>query len=146
MSGEDKLVSGMMSLKTVKLDHNQLSTFPICVCDLPNLETLDVSNNRIESLDGPSERYAKLQCIELNLCQNQLRTLNAGLAKCARLITLRLQENCLQLEALSPDILAESKLSLIEIEGNLFQDKEFHQSPGYDQYLEKYTENKKKMF
>ena len=70
----------------------------------------------------------------------------AGLAGCPRLITLRVQENCLQLEAMTPAILAESRLSLIEVEGNLFQDKDFHQQDCYEQYLEKFTENKKKMF
>lgn len=66
------------------------------------------------------------------------------LAKCSRLKTLRLEENCLQ--AISPVILKESSISLLAVDGNLFESKEFMQTEGYTDYMERYTATKKKMY
>ena len=45
-----------------------------------------------------------LNLTELNLNQNQISSLSASLAECPRLKTLRLEENCLGLDALPTDL------------------------------------------
>ena len=45
-----------------------------------------------------------LHLTELNLNQNQISSLSASLAECPRLKTLRLEENCLGLDALPSDL------------------------------------------
>lgn len=60
--------------------------------------------------------------------------------------TLRLEENCLQLSSIPLAILNESSISMIALEGNLFEMKEFMNLEGYDAYMERYTAVKKKMF
>ena len=54
------------------------------------------------------------------------------LARCPRLKVLRLEENCLSLQGLPVEILSESEVSTLAIEGNLFQIKDLRQLDGYD--------------
>lgn len=68
------------------------------------------------------------------------------IADCPRLRTLRLEENCLQLSAIPPKILSDSKISVLTLDGNLFEMKSLAQVEGYDQYMDRYTAVKKKMF
>ena len=51
---------------------------------------------------------------------------------------LRVQENCLELKSFSSRILNESKISLLAVEGNLFDMKAFHDVDGYDQVIVNY--------
>ena len=44
-----------------------------------------------------------------------------------------MQENCLELKSFSSRILKESKISLLAVEGNLFDMKAFHDVDGYDE-------------
>ena len=46
---------------------------------------------------------------------------------------LRLEENCLELSSLTPKVLKESKISLLAVEGNVFDMKAFHDVDGYDE-------------
>jgi hypothetical protein len=48
--------------------------------------------------------------------------------------------------AFTVELLAGSTITNLTAEGNLFQDKELHHMPGYEQYMERNTEVKKKMF
>lgn len=89
---------------------------------------------------------ATLRVTELNLNQNQIAIISEKLADCPRLKTLRLEENCLQLNAIPPQILKESQISMLALEGNLFEMKQFMNMDGYDVYMERYTAVKKKMF
>ena len=75
-----------------------------------------------------------------------MRFLSEDLAQCPRLKTLRLEENCLTLQTFSPKILKESSISLLVIDGNLFDTKDLVQVDGYTEYMERYTATKKKMF
>ncbi|KZC11983.1 PREDICTED: leucine-rich repeat-containing protein 57 [Dufourea novaeangliae] len=130
-------------LKQVNLSENQIIEFPLMFCDLKFLDVLDVSQNRITTIPDAA---AALHVVELNLNQNQISTLSEKLAECPRLKTLRLEENCLQLNGIPIKILKDSKVSVLALEGNLFEMKQLADLDGYDNYMERYTAVKKKMF
>ncbi|XP_076627033.1 leucine-rich repeat-containing protein 57 [Colletes latitarsis] len=130
-------------LKQVNLSGNQITEFPIMFRDLKFLDMLDLSQNRITTIP---DAVAALHMVELNLNQNHISVISEKLAECSRLKTLRLEENCLQLHAIPLKILKESNVSVLSLEGNLFEMKEFANLDGYDNYMERYTAVKKKMF
>ncbi|CAG5119325.1 unnamed protein product [Candidula unifasciata] len=133
--------SNLSNLKTLTLSKNQFKSFPTEILPLQQLDSVDLSQNSITQL--PSDMSA-LQAVELNLNQNQVSTLPVSLAQCPRLKVLRLEENCLDTSALKPEIMKHSKISLLAVEGNMFDMKAFHQLDGYDDYMERYTATKKK--
>ena len=98
----------MKHLKTVNLSQNRLKAFPTHLCNLPNLDALDLSNNSIINL--PDE-VKSLKAIELNLNNNRLNRLNDGLCQCERLKVLRVEENCLDISSMTEAILKQSKIS-----------------------------------
>ena len=133
----------LTNLKKVELQKNEMKTFPVMLCNLKHLDLLDLSSNRIESV--PIE-VGTLNVTELKLHQNQISNLSEEIADCPRLKTLRIQENCLRLSDVPPKILAHSNISTINAEGNLFDMKHFMELDGYDEYMERYTAVKKKLF
>lgn len=136
-------LSKLTHLKQVNLSNNRITEFPLMFCELKHLDVLDLSKNRLTVIpDGAS----LLWVTELNLNQNQITTISEKLAECSRLKTLRLEENCLQLEAIPTKILKESKIFMLALKGNLFEIKQFADVEGYDDYMERYTAVKKKMF
>lgn len=136
-------LSKLTRLKHVNLSDNQITEFPSMFCGLNFLDVLDLSKNRITMIPDAA---AALHVVELNLNQNQVSTISEELANCSRLKTLRLEENCLQLNAIPMKILKDSKVSVLSVEGNLFEMKQFAELDGYDNYMERYTAVKKKMF
>lgn len=54
-------------------------------------------------------------------------------ADCPNLKVLRLEENCLPLSSFTPKILRDSAISLLAVDGNIFDMKDFRTSEGYDQ-------------
>lgn len=54
------------------------------------------------------------------------------LARCPRLKVLRLQENCLSLQGLPVELLSESQVSTLAVEGNLFEMKDLQRLDAYD--------------
>lgn len=136
-------LSNLSNLKQVYVSDNQISEFPLMFCGLRHLDVLDLSKNKITEVPtGVSD----IHVTELNLNQNQVSRLSENIADCPRLKTLRLEENCLQLAAISSRILTDSKISVLALEGNLFDMKSFAEAEGYDRYMERYTAVKKKMF
>lgn len=136
-------IHSLNHLKQVFLADNKLVEFPMAFCNLKQLDILDLSRNQIQSIpDG----VHSLQVAELNLNQNQISLISQDIAKCPRLKTLRLEENCLQLDNVPTDILSNSNISMLAIEGNLFDMKSFYSVEGYDKYMERYTAVKKKLF
>lgn len=133
----------LTNLKTVQLTDNMLVIFPSMFFGLKHLDFLDLSRNKIAEIPDGIE---KLYVTELVLNQNQIRSISVAVAHCPRLKTLRLEENCLQMSAVPQAILTESAISMIALEGNLFEMKEFMKLEGYDLYMERYTAVKKKMF
>ena len=58
-----------------------------------------------------------------------------SIAECPKLKVLRLEENCLTLAALHANIMKKSQISLLAIEGNVFEMKAFHNIEGYDEVI-----------
>lgn len=135
-------IGRLSNLKTLNLSGNSFRSFPIQVCSLKNLEMLDLSNNVIESI--PDE-VGNSQVSELNLNNNKLRKLNDSLIKCPKLKILRLDNNQLELSAITRPILADSKICLLSVENNPFTLKQLQERDGYEQYSERYTSTKRKM-
>ncbi|VDD87516.1 unnamed protein product [Enterobius vermicularis] len=133
---------GLSNLTSLKLSRNKFEEFPKVLCHLASLDNLDMSSNLIEQL--PDE-VKELQVSELNLNQNRLNSLNVNLTFCRRLRTLRVEENCLKKTDFSQEFLVNSNVSLIAYAGNLFQDKDFQDRPGYEEYQSRYTATKRKM-
>lgn len=131
----------LSSLKTLNVSGNRLREFPREVCQLRNLEFINLAGNAITKLP---EDMGDLQAVELVLNQNQLSTLPESIAACPRLKVLRLQENCLSVNAFGPRVMRESQISLFDVEGNVFDTKAFHNVDGYDAYMERFTATKKK--
>lgn len=138
-----KELGNLKNLKQVLLHNNHITEFPVMFCGLKHLDVLDLSKNKIASI--PSE-VKTLQATELNCNQNQISNIAEELAECPKLKTLRLEENCLPLNAIHPKILKESKISNLAVDGNLFPPKQFNELEGYDEYMERFTAVKKKLF
>lgn len=131
------------NLKKVLLANNQITEFPVQLCGLRHLDLVDLSRNKITAI--PAE-VRTLYAIELNVNQNQLAAIAEEMAECPRLKVLRVEENCLPVQAIHSRILKESQISNMYVDGNLFQSKQFVDIDGYDEYQERYTAVKKKMF
>ena len=71
--------------------------FPRSILRLPKLDMVNLSRNKLEQLDAD---FAEFSATELNVNQNQITTLSPSISRCGRLKTLRLEENCLALEAI----------------------------------------------
>lgn len=134
--------SSLKNLKQVILSNNLIHEFPIMFAGIKNLDVLDLSRNKITKV--PPE-VKGLAVIELNLNQNQLSEVAAEVAECPRLKTLRLEENCLQIQAISPRILKDSLVANLCLDGNLFSSKQLIQLEGYETYMERYTNCRKKL-
>lgn len=63
----------------------------------------------------------------------QISRLSESIAQCPRLKVLRIEENCLPLTAFTPRIFRESPVSLLAVDGNVFDMKSFQSLDGYDQ-------------
>lgn len=136
-------LANLKNLKKVHLSNNLLTEFPTMLCGLKHLDILDLSRNKITNIPCA---VRMLQVIELNVNQNQITSLAEEMAECPRLKVLRIEENCLPITAIHSRILKESKISNLYVDGNMFQSKEFVALNGYDEYMERFTAVKKKMF
>merc|ERR1712038_278462 len=133
-------IANAKNLKELNLHANRFQKFPMVLTRLRKLDVVDLSSNNITNIQN--DEISELQLTELNL--NQMSSLSKGLAKCPRLKTLRLDENCLALEAIPAEILTESKVSMLSTKGNLFTEKQLADVEGYAMYLERYTAVKRK--
>ncbi|KAL1257590.1 hypothetical protein QQF64_010834 [Cirrhinus molitorella] len=131
----------LKSLRTLSLSGNHFKEFPNGLGTLRQLDVLDLSKNKIQVV--PAE-VAELQAIEINLNQNQISTLSPEVSRAPRLKVLRLEENCLELSSIPVSILTDSQVSLLSVEGNLFEVKKLRDLEGYDKYMERFTATKKK--
>ena len=121
---------------------NHIKVFPRSILSLPKLDMVNLSRNKLEQLEGD---FSEFSATELNVNQNQITTLAPSISQCGRLKTLRLEENCLALEAIHREILTESKISTLQLAGNLFDDKKLVEVDGYSQYMERFTATRRKM-
>lgn len=137
-----KMLGDLRSLRSLNLSNNRLQKFPIELRTIRQLDFIDLSKNKITEIpDGIGD----MQAHEINLNQNQLEKISDDLSQCPRLKVLRLEENCLRLDEITRSILSESQISLLAVDGNLFDIKQLRDHPAYDQYMERYTATKKKI-
>ncbi len=122
-------LSSLSSLKTLDISHNRLASLPPQLYTLPHLDYLNVSHNSLQCLHG--DGVETLAVLELNLSSNSIPSLPKELGMCRRLKVLRVEENSLQLAGIPRELLEESKISLLCLRGNLFQDKDLRDLPGY---------------
>lgn len=135
-------LESLTHLRSVDLSGNHITSFPKQFCNLKHLDMIDLSRNKITEIpDGVDG----LQVSELNLNQNQISKISDSIASCPRLKVLRLDENCLPASGIPKKLLTDSPVSLISVEGNLFEATDFQQQPGYDVYQERFTATKKKL-
>jgi len=134
--------SKLRALKEVNLSNNCLTEFPASLCGLKHLNIINLAKNRITKVPDGLEG---LEATEIILNENQISSLSPSIASCSRLKTLRLEENCLALDAIPPQLLSDSGISLISLEGNLFDVKKLDSIPGYEKYMERYTAVKRKL-
>lgn len=132
----------LKNLKEIYLAGNKLTKFPSCLCGLKQLNILDLSANSIREVP---DSVGSLEATELVLNQNQISALSPKLADCPRLRTLRLEENCLSLQTIPSGLLSDSGVSLLALEGNLFDVKSLDQLPGWEKYMDRYTAVKRKL-
>ena len=90
---------------------------------------MDLSGNLIESIP---DNLDGLHAVELNMNQNRLKELPGSLCRCERLKVLRAEENCLGLDAISTDLLKNSQIAVLALDGNLFQMRSLHDKDGYE--------------
>jgi len=132
----------LKNLKEIHLNNNKLTSFPAALLGLKQLALVDLSANSIPAI--PAGIHG-LEATELILNQNQISIIHEDLSRCPRLRTLRLEENCLALAAIPSSLLRESKVSLLCLEGNLFDLKKVDEVEGWSEYMERYTAVKRKM-
>jgi len=144
-NGLQKIPDGFSKLKNLKevdLSHNSLTEFPTCLSGLKHLNVVNLTKNKITQI---LEEVKGVEATEINLNENQISRIDSSIATCPRLKTLRLEENCLSLEAIPTELLSDSGVSLLSLEGNLFDTKSLDTLPGYSQYMERYTAVKRKL-
>jgi len=132
----------LVALKEVSLSGNQLKAFPLQLCHLKNLNVADLSHNKITEIPP---LVKDLNVVELNLNQNQISRLSEAVADCPRLKVLRVEENCLELTAFTPKIFRDSPISLLAVDGNVFDQKDFRALEGHEEYMERFTATRKKL-
>ena len=132
----------LKSLKSLDLSGNDFPDFPSSITFLPNIAIIDFSNNHITQLPVC---IANLNAHELNISSNQIVSLPSELAHCRYLKVLKAEKNQISLESLATEILTESKISLLKLEGNLFSGSDFQNVKGYDKYEERYAAVKSKV-
>jgi len=135
-------LASLKSLKELDAHQNHIKVFPRSILSLPKLDMVNLSRNKLEQLEGD---FSEFSATELNVNQNQITTLAPSISQCGRLKTLRLEENCLALEAIHREILTESKISTLQLAGNLFDDKKLVEVDGYSQYMDRFTATRRKM-
>jgi len=135
-------VGQLKNLKEINLSHNKLKAFPAPLLGLKQLNMVDLSANSITSVP---QGVDKLEATELVLNQNQITSIHEDVSRCPRLRTLRLEENCLALQAIPASLVKDSSVSLLCLEGNLFDMKNVDTLEGWTCYMERYTAVKRKM-
>ncbi|CAF0783025.1 unnamed protein product [Adineta ricciae] len=134
--------ANLSGLRQLTLCNNKFTTIPDSLLKLSNLQLLDLSGNQITEIP---DQIQTLQVDELNLNDNRITKISDHIRLCPRLKTLRLDRNHLLLDIIPVGLLTDSNLSLLSYEGNRFDEKAFQGKEGYDQYMQRFTANRRKL-
>ncbi|XP_075248189.1 leucine-rich repeat-containing protein 57-like isoform X1 [Convolutriloba macropyga] len=134
-------IGQLTNLKILNISCNRVQILPSTLSKCSRLEVLEASDNYLVKL--PSG-FGRINIVEINLNRNRLADLSCELSSCSRLKILRLEENCLTLSKNLKNVLANSTVSLICLDGNLITQKELNSTEEYGKYLERFTATKKK--
>ena len=77
--------------------------------------------------------------MEINLNQNQISVIPESVAKCKQLKVLRLEENCIDMMGIPGAILSSSTISLLCLDGNVFEMRELKELPEYEKVIQSYS-------
>lgn len=113
----ENLVSFLQSSDCVErlyFNQNYIEKFPVAVIDFPNAKKIDLSYNRMMSLDFEIENVQFDQVEELVLSGNPMDSINANITKFPNLVKLYL-EDMANLEDISEEIKKLEKLKIIVI-------------------------------
>ncbi|KAJ7723487.1 adenylate cyclase [Mycena maculata] len=91
---DDDTLSQLLSLRTLKLNHNTVHTLPESLGDLKWLETLSCADNALEKLPQSIGKLQKLEFLDIH--SNGLKVLPASLWNCASLLRLNATSNLLE--------------------------------------------------
>lgn len=137
-----KNISQLSNLRSVSLSHNELTTFPVGLCRLKRLDYVDLSENQITLIPI---QIQDLNATELNLNLNRISSLPQELVDCKRLKVLRLNNNCLTIDAITKPILSDSKIAVLTLEGNGFDVRKVRELEGYEELCQKRIQSSKKL-
>ena len=105
------------------------------------LTDLNVSSNQLSSLPV---QIGLLHVAELNLSNNNITSIPLELCQCPKLKVLVLDHNQLPLSEIRPQLFTNSKIINIQLSGNLFEIRSLRNVEGYDNYMQRCTDIKKK--
>ena len=124
-------LTGMSSLISLTLIHNDLAVLPSEIEKLAKLERLTIEDNQITAL--PPEIGKLINLGSLILCDNQLKSLPPEIGELTQLLTLSLRNN--QLTSLPPEIGKLTNLSRLYLSGNPITDADLEYLKSLDPSL-----------
>ncbi|XP_028845431.1 leucine-rich repeat-containing protein 57-like isoform X2 [Denticeps clupeoides] len=142
-------IGSFLHLKSLTINSNKLTSLPNDIGKLKKLETLYLNGNQLQTLPPSIGQLKALRT--LCLSGNQFRQFPGGLGSLRQLDLLDLSKNHIQ--AVPAEVaelqvieinLNQNQVSLVTVEGNLFEVKKMSDLEGYDKYMERFTATKKK--
>lgn len=130
------------NLTKLSLKNNRLRELPLSVTQLAQLQELDVSGNELTAL--PDHIGALARLVDLTIDQNAMQELPAALARCPRLKVLSARSNRLGPNGIAREVLADSDVHIMHLEGNPLTKSELEAMDGFERFLERRTQAKNK--
>jgi Leucine-rich repeat (LRR) protein len=88
-----KRISKIHTIKRLDMSYNDLNYYPKPLCELLGLETLNLSNNKLQDQDLPLDFDKYQNLIEIILDSNQFKTIPKSLIKFKKLLRLSIRDN-----------------------------------------------------
>jgi len=129
------------NLKHLDLSRCRISVIPDSIRELKKLDYICLSNNRLHDIP---EGMCDLKVVEIDLNNNGIAVIPAGLSRNQSLRVLRLDYNSVTCAGISTEILGSSLISTLSLEGNPLDLRKFREMDGYDKYEGRYAATKRK--